>query len=78
MSEHELLPLEEQLEKRTMKHFAGSLSFSSSYLRLVDMFLQKKKSEKNIHAHNSREKMFEEKEKEEVSLKLTTIVTSIA
>lgn len=30
------------------------------------MFLNKKKSEQNLHAHNTREKMFEEKEKEDM------------
>jgi hypothetical protein len=31
------------------------------------MYLQKKKSEKNIHAHNSRERMFEDEEKNQVA-----------
>jgi hypothetical protein len=34
------------------------------------MYLQKKKSEKNIHAHNSRERMFEDEEKDQVSCSL--------
>ena len=46
MTEKELPPLEEQLDKRTMKHFA-------------DIYFQKQKSDKNLHAHNARERMFE-------------------
>lgn len=48
--------LEEDIDKRLLKHFA-------------DMELKKQKSEKNLHAHSTREKMMEDQEKEQMVVK---------
>jgi hypothetical protein len=80
MVERDLPPIETVIEQRTMKHFAGNPPppippcitprdyFISPHGDVIEMFLNRKKSDQNMHAHNARERMFEEQEKEQVFL----------
>lgn len=77
VKESALPPLSEDVRHRLLKHFAGEGFFNSALSHFVkcilhltfapiDIEFKKRKSEQNIHAHNSREKMFVDMEKQQV------------
>lgn len=92
VKESTLPTLSEDIRKRLLKHFAGQLttnhllknSISRDHVFIdfieSDIELKKQKSQQNLHAHNSRERMMEDTEKEkvqriEVTCELILIIT---